>query len=477
MNKKFAEFLSWMDQKNIAVVGMGISNRPLIEILAKRGLKLTVFDALTEDAEPVRILKAEYAKSGYDINWQLGPDYLEKLKGFDLIFRTPSLMPYREQIIREKERGALVTSEMEVFLHCCPGQTFGITGSDGKSTTTSLTYSMLKAQGFETYIGGNIGRPLLSDLDQMTADAKVVVELSSFQLVDMTLSPNVSILTNVTPNHLNIHKDLADYVTAKKQIYRHQKLGDRLILNGLCPEFAADRFEVKSEITWFNDRYPGCRQMVFVEKAGQLGFRARNSEVFEPVCPTSDLHIMGNFNRQNVLAAMAATHDFVETTNMAKAVASFKGLEHRLEFVREIAGVKYYNSSIDSSPERSKHSIAAFSEAGKNLVLIMGGKDKNCDYSGLGKIIAGATDRLILCGANADLITNAVRLEAGQAGKTLAQIQIVTCHDYPEAVAVAQSLAGVGDSVLLSPAGTSFDQFSNFMERGQVFKHLVNQLR
>lgn len=476
MNKKFASFLGWLDRKRIAVVGIGISNRPLIEILASRGLDLTIFDALGEEFDQVLKLKADYANKGFDLSWELGPSYLEKLKGFDLIFRTPSLMPYREEIIQEKARGALVTSEMEVFLACCPGQTFGITGSDGKSTTTSLTYAMLKAQGYESYIGGNIGRPLLSELDQMTEEAKVVVELSSFQLVDMTLSPNVSILTNVTPNHLNVHKDLSDYINAKKQIYRHQKLGDRLVLNGLCPEFAADRFDVKSDIVWFNCRYPGCQQLTFIEKGDQLGLKHRNSETFEPICPTSDLHLMGNFNRQNVLAAMAATYGLVDPAKMAQAVANFKGLEHRLEFVREVAGVKYYNSSIDSSPERSKHSIAAFSEAGRKLVLIMGGQDKHCDYRGLGEVIAGASNKLVLCGANADLIAESVKQEASQVGKDPRQMTIVTCQNYPEAVEAARGLAEAGEDVLLSPAGTSFDQFANFMERGQVFKNLVNRL-
>ncbi|MGB4610527.1 MAG: UDP-N-acetylmuramoyl-L-alanine--D-glutamate ligase [Saccharofermentanales bacterium] len=476
MNRQYADFKNWLKDKKIAVIGLGISNRPLLKLLAEQDLNLSAFDRMPADSELAVKLKDEYRDLGYEVRWYLGDDYLDNLNGFDLIFRTPIMMPYNKYLLAEKARGAIITSEMEVFLEYCPGKTFAVTGSDGKSTTTSLIYAMLKQQTDDVYIGGNIGRPLLADLDQMTEQSKVVLELSSFQLIDLHVSPNVAVLTNATPNHLDVHQDYAEYVEAKKQLYSHQSNQDKVIINGNFTEFAVDWPQLKGELIWFNQRYGECRHQVYQRQSGQLGYCARGSDLFVALLQEADLHLMGDFNLENCLAAMAAVQDDVSLDNIKTAVRNFKGLEHRLEFIREIDQVRFYNSSIDSSPERSKHTLSAFIQQGTPTVLIMGGKDKNSDYRGLGRIVAAATDKLILCGANAELIENQVRKEAHLIGKSVSSMQIFHCDNYEDALEKACRLALPGESVILSPAGTSFDRFNNFEERGNYFKKLVNGL-
>ena len=476
MNRDFSQFVDWIKDKKVAVIGIGISNQPLLKMLADLGLNLSAFDIMEEDSTNAQFLKERFNDAGYKINWYLGENYIDHLQGFDLIFRTPIMMPYQEELLAEKARGAIITSEMEVFMTYCPAHTFAVTGSDGKSTTASLIYSMLKEEGYDTYIGGNIGKPLLNQIAKMTAETKVVLELSSFQLIDLTVSPNVAVLTNLTPNHLNVHQNYKEYKEAKQQIYRHQIISDRIVVNGLSAEFAKDWPNFKSQIIWFNDRFNNCQHPLFKRYKNQLGYCSRDCKNFHSICSIEDLNILGSFNLENTLAAMAAVKDYVSPENIRQAIKKFKGLEHRLEFVREVNGVKYYNSSIDSSPQRSKHSISTFIEAQTPTVLIMGGQDKNSDYKGLGKIIAAATDKLILCGENASLIEQQVLRESHLVGKSRKYIQIEHCKDYRRAVHKASLLAEAGEIVLLTPAGTSFDQFNNFMERGNMFKKLVNTL-
>ncbi len=476
MKLTFEEYLNTLKDKRVAVIGIGISNEPLLEILLSHQINVTAFDKLPENSERAVSLKKKFADLHYDIHWNLGSHYLEHLKDFDLIFRTPGMMPYEDHLLKEKEKGAQITSEIDLFMEFCPAKIYGITGSDGKSTTTSMVYAMLKAQGYEVFLGGNIGNPLLAQLPSIKASDRVVLELSSFQLIDLHTSPAVSVVTNVSPNHLNVHQNYQEYIEAKKQIYRHQGISDRVVLNGYCDYFAKDWSSIKSDIFWFNQRFKDCRHKVFIHKNHQLGYCERNSDLFIPICDEQDLHIFGSFNIQNALAAMAAVTGEVSDRAMQEAIESFRGLEHRIEFVREIDGVNYYNSSIDSSPERSKHSISAFIERQLPVVLIMGGKDKNCDYQGLGKYIAAAGSSVILCGENAALIERQIKEEAHMVGKSFKEMQIIHCADYAEAVYQAKLISRPGDSVLLSPAGTSFDHFNNFMERGKKFKEIVLNL-
>lgn len=478
MKRSFAKYIEWLKTKKVAVIGLGISNQPLLKLLAEKGVTdLTAFDRMDPKSQSAVQIKAEFAEAGYNVTWHLGAKYLEHLQGFDVIFRTPILMPYTEYLVAEKARGAIITSEMEVFLEFCPAKTFAVTGSDGKSTTTSLIYAMLKQQTDEVYVGGNIGRPLLTDLELMTEQSKVVLELSSFQLIDLQVSPNVAVLTNVTPNHLDIHQDFSEYISAKKHIYQHQTNLDKIIINGNFSEFAEDWPKLKGEIVWFNQRYDNCEHLLYARQNGYLGYFAKNSDTFNPLIAESNLHLLGEYNLENCLAAIAAVKDDVTSFNIEKSVREFEGLAHRLEFVRELDQVRYYNSSIDSSPERSKHTIDTFIQNGTPTVLIMGGKDKNSDYRGLGRIVAAATDKLILCGENAGLIEEQVKKEAHMIGKSFSSIDVFHCDNYQEAVKRAYLIARPGEAVVLSPSGTSFDSFNNFEERGNLFKDLVSQLR
>lgn len=476
MNRKFEEFLNSLKHKKVAVIGVGISNEPLLRILASHEVQVEAFDKISKDSDRAKFLKKSFEQLNYSINWNLGEDYLEHLSGFDLIIRTPGMMPYEEHLLHEKAKGAIITSEMDLFIQFCPAKIYGITGSDGKSTTTSMVYAMLQEQGYDVYLGGNIGNPLLEQLTRINEDAKVVLELSSFQLIDLTKSPNVSVLTNVTPNHLNVHQSLEEYIEAKRQIYKHQSIADTVVINGLSEEFAKDWEIIKSNIIWFNQRYANCKHKSFQTSQHQLGYYERNQNLFIPICDEKDLHVFGSFNIQNALAAMAAVSEDVDVEHMKKAIQSFKGLEHRIEFIREINGFKFYNSSIDSSPERSKHSISAFIERQIPVTLIMGGQDKNCDYSDLGKYICAATSNVILFGENAMLIEKQIEEEAHLVGKSKKEMNIIHCNNYEQAVHKAMLISHEGDAILLTPAGTSFDHFSNFMERGKVFKQIVEEL-
>ena len=311
MKRKYADFINWLQNKKIAVIGLGISNQPLLRLLAEQNLNVSAFDRMPADSDVAVNLKTEYQKKDYKIKWYLGADYLDYLNGFDLIFRTPIMMPYNKYLLAEKARGAIITSEMEVFLEYCPSKTFAVTGSDGKSTTTSLIYAMLKQQTDDVYVGGNIGKPLLADLEQMTEHSKVVLELSSFQLIDLQVSPNVAVLTNATPNHLDVHQNYTEYIKAKKQLYRHQSNLDKVILNGNFSEFAVDWPNLNGEIIWFNHRFEDCKHKVYQRQNGQLGYCARGSDQFVALLNEADLHLMGDFNLENCLAAMAAVEDDV----------------------------------------------------------------------------------------------------------------------------------------------------------------------
>lgn len=476
MNNKLQSYLNSLQNKKIAVVGLGISNQPLLEILTSANLKVGAFDKMSADSEKAKKLKNKFAAAGDQIEFVLGDHYLDQLRNYDVIFRTPAFMPWHPVLLDEKSRGALITSEMELFFACCPAKIFAVTGSDGKSTTTSIIYAMLREQGYKTFIGGNIGQPLLAQLAEIDEQSMVVLELSSFQLIDLAYSPHVAVLTNVSPNHLNVHRDFSEYVNAKKQIYLHQKAEDKVVINGNSPEFAQDWLRIKSRVNWFGKRYDHCRQQVFLRSHDLLGYMEDDQDTFLPICNIADIHLPGTFNYQNILAAMAAVKDYVSLPGMQKAISEFRGLEHRIEFVREINRVKFYNSSIDSSPERSKHSISAFIERNIPLVLIMGGRDKNCNYTNLGKIVASASNKVILCGENEQLIEQQIKKEAHLVGRSYKEMQIVHCPDLEQAVLKAKLLADPGEAVLLSPAGTSFDQFDNFMQRGEMFKKIVNAL-
>lgn len=464
MKKIIKKYRADMKGKKVAVLGIGISNTPLIKYLSSMNADITAFDR----SEKSRLEDNIKSLDGCNVKFVFGERYLEQLKGFDIIFRTPGMRYDLPELVAEKERGAEITSEMEVFFQLCPAKIFGVTGSDGKTTTTTLIYTILKEEGYNCWLGGNIGIPLLSKVEEISDKDMVVLELSSFQLHTMKESPPVSVITNLSPNHLDIHKSMEEYVEAKKNIFKHQDKSGRLVLNldneitaGFKNEAAGDvlMFSRKKEL----DRGAFLKRDVLVYRDG---------EKITEVVKADEIVIPGLHNVENYLAAIAALVGYVKPESIRKVAMSFGGVEHRLEFVRELKGIKFYNGSIDSSPNRTKHALNSFKQ---KVILIAGGKDKNIPYDEMGPVILDKVKCLVLTGSTADKIEKAM-LDELEARGTNESIPVYKCTTYEEAVNKAYSNAKEGDIVILSPASTSFDMFKNFEERGRKFKEIVLKL-
>ena len=462
-NQKLIEFNNYLKGKKVAIIGLGVSNLPLLKYMYEKKAKVTVFDEKDKEEVPRKLLER---LDKYETNAFFGKNCFENLKKFDIIFRSPSCLPTRKELVEEKERGAIITSEIEMLMKLCPCKIIGVTGSDGKTTTTSLIYSILKKAGYNTYLGGNIGIPLFTKIDEMKPDDVLVLELSSFQLMGMKISPNISVITNITPNHLNIHKDYEEYIDAKKTIFKYQNENDYLVLNYDNEITRACRKEAKSKVTYFSSK----------EKLDN-GFIVDNGIIKEcedgirkHVLNTKDVLLRGNHNFENIGAALAATKTLVDQDIAVEAVKEFKAVEHRLEFVREIDNVKWYNDSVSSSPTRTIAGLNSFDE---DIVLIAGGYDKNLDYTPIAKPILKKVKTLILLGATSGKIFNAVKDEEEKEKK---HVDIYMCDNLEEAINLAKKYAKPNEVVLFSPASASFDMFKNFAERGNIFKNLVNKL-
>jgi len=455
------EYVQSIRDKRIAVIGAGVSNMPLIRLLSENNCSVTVCDKRTLDA----LGKVGEELSALHAELKLGEDYLERLD-HDLIFRTPGLMPFDEHLVAAKEKGSIVTSEMEVFFRLCPCRTIAVTGSDGKTTTTTVISELLKAEGYTVHLGGNIGRPLLCDVPKMKPADFAVLELSSFKLHSMNCKPNVAVITNVSPNHLDVHPSYEDYIEAKCSIFRRMGECDRLVLNfdnEITASFAA---RTKAEVYWFSRR-----QMVD-------GFYAANGAIYkenERIIDTDEILLPGEHNIENLMAAFCATDGLVSRDTCRKVAREFAGVAHRLELVRTLNGVKYYNDSIASSPTRT---IAGLKAHTGDIVLIAGGRDKNLNYDELGLMIREKVSALVLVGETSEKISQSVKKAFG------GNVTIPVYHqvEYSMAVKGAYALArGIKKddnevSVILSPASTSFDMFKNFEERGNKYKEIVNSL-
>ena len=474
MNHKLVQFKNMIHGKRVAVLGIGISNRPLIRYIHQLGAQVTAFDMLDENDPVLSKTREEFAQEGITLEWSVGDNYLKQLHGFDLIFRTPKMRPDVPELLAERERGAIITSEMEVFMELCPARMFAITGSDGKTTTTTLISLILKQAGYRVFLGGNIGTPLLDRIDTITTDDIVVLELSSFQLFSMRISPDVAVVTNVTPNHLDVHKDYQEYIDAKKNIYLYQSFMDRLILNAGNYVTRSMVPEARGEVVQFARKEAHLTTGAVITD-GWICFREKGVDT--PVVETSKIIIPGKHNIENYLAATAATWPYVKAADIAAVATSFGGVEHRLELVRELDGVRYYNSSIDTSPTRTKAALVALAERHEKVVLITGGKDKKSDYNGLGEAIVAVSGKIILCGDNSQLIYYNLIQEAPYHNVDPSKLMIEWCDSYEDAVQRARDIAVPGEIVVLSPAGTSFDKFRHFEERGNLFKNLVNNLQ
>ena len=456
------EYFDRLRSRSVAVIGMGVSNMPLIRMLLREGIALTVCDRsprekLAEQAAELESLGAKLC---------LGDGYLDTIHKYDVIFRTPGLSPNTPQLQKALEKGREVTSEMEVFFSLCPCPIVAVTGSDGKTTTTTLISEFLKEAGYTVFVGGNIGRPLLPDVDNMTAEDIVVLELSSFQLMTMKASPHVAVFTNLSPNHLDYHHTMEEYTRAKMNIFLHQSEGDRTIFNAdneITCELAG---KAPARAVLFSRLQPLEEGVYLRDDTIWLNNEMGNREVL----PLSMIRLPGVHNVENYMAAIAAVDGLVPDKCVRAVAQRFTGVEHRMEPVRERNGVRWFNDSIGTSPTRTIAGLRSFPE---KVILIAGGYDKQIPFESLGEEVVKRVKHLILTGATAQKIQAAVEQAPGFDPQ---QLPVVQVEDLAAAVALADQVAAEGDAVILSPACAAFDQFKNFMERGETFKRLVNEL-
>ena len=458
------EFFRWVKGKKIAFIGVGVTNTDCIRLFAKKGAEVSVLDR--KSREQLGALADEFEQSG--IRLVLGDGYLDGLTGYDAVFRAPGMYFHHPALEKARQEGAVITSEMELFFRLCPCKTYAVTGSDGKTTTTTLIAEMLKASGKKVYKGGNIGRALLPVVEEVSSDDAAVVELSSFQLISMRQSPDVAVITNVAPNHLDVHRDMQEYIDSKKNLILHQDGFSRTVLNRDNAITRDMTGLVRGELLTFS-RQEAPRFGAYLRQDGMLCMRCHGAET--EILPMEQIQLPGLHNVENFLAAYSAVWGDVPVEIMARTAREFGGVEHRMELVRELGGVKWYNDSIGTSPTRTIAGLKAF---GQKIILIAGGYDKKIPYEPLAPYLCEKVSHLILMGATGPKIQQA--LEA--------------CPDYDwqhpalhwaesmeQAVQTADGLAGIGDIVALSPASASFDLYPNFEKRGDHFKRLVAALK
>lgn len=461
METKLQAYLKTLRNKRIIVLGLGVSNRPLIRLLASANLDVTACDKMTR--EELGPLVEELEALGVTLS--LGTEYLSGLDG-DVVFRSPGIRPDVPEILELCKNGATLTSEMEVFLDICPCLTIGVTGSDGKTTTTTMIAKILEAGGHTVHLGGNIGRPLLPDVESMQEDDICVVELSSFQLMTARKSPQIAVCTNMFPNHLDVHKDMAEYIASKENIYIHQDETGLLITNydnEVTKEFGP---KAKGALTWFS-REQKLEEGFFLLD-GTLWMAENGKET--AIIRRSEIALPGIHNVDNYLTAFAATKGLVAPEIWHKVASEFAGVPHRIEFIREWQGVKYYNDSIASSPTRTMAGLRSFDQ---KVILIAGGYDKKIPFDELGEEINLRVKHLFLCGHTAEKIKDATQTAPGALEST---VEIEIHESLAQCVQAAKAVAEEGDVVLMSPACASFDQFRNFEERGELFRKLVMEL-
>lgn len=453
-------FFEQFKGKRVLVLGVGVSNRPLVRLLLHYGIEVSCCDKTPREKLDAELLELE----AQGAKLHLGEHYLDGLSG-DVVFRTPGLHPDTPQIQALRESGARITSEMEAFFELCPAQIIAVTGSDGKTTTSTLISELLKKQGFRVWLGGNIGTPLLDRVDEIMPEDQVVLELSSFQLMYFPSSPHIAVITNLSPNHLDIHKDMEEYVRAKENLYLHQSARDVLILNRdneITHSFAA---RAKGRVLEFS-RQTEPERGVFLRD----GVIWRKGDTVEKLLDQSDILLPGIHNVENYMAAILAVGDRVTPETIRAVAQSFGGVEHRIELVREKDGVRYYNDSIASSPTRTIAGLRSFRQ---QVILIAGGYDKHIPFEPLGPEIVEHVKTLILSGATAPKIEAAVLAAPNYRPGCP---EILREEDFYEAIRLASRVAKPGDVVILSPAGPAFDKFKNFMVRGQEFKKTVRAL-
>ncbi|MFR8233869.1 MAG: UDP-N-acetylmuramoyl-L-alanine--D-glutamate ligase [Clostridia bacterium] len=463
INKKLNEFNDYIRFRKVAIVGLGVSNLPLMEYLYEKKANVTVFDERDIDSISKDIMDKI---TTYGFGFHFGEDALKNLKGFNVIFRSPSCLPTRKELVDEANNGAIVTTEVELLMKMCPCKIVGVTGSDGKTTTTSLINAILKKAGYNTFLGGNIGTPLFTKLSDMKPEDILVLELSSFQLMGMEISPDIAVITNITPNHLNIHKDYEEYIEAKKNIFKYQDEKGVLVLNYDNEITRNCEKEANGKVIFFSSKNKLDNGYIVDEDV----IKECEDKIRKHILNVEDVILRGNHNYQNIATAIAATSSLVDMDIAVDAIKEFKPVEHRIEFIRELDGVKWYNDSASSSPSRTLSGINAFKE---DIILIAGGYDKNLDYTPLAKPIIKKVKSLILIGQTSGKIFDVVKLELERENK---ELDIHMCETLEETVNLAKKVVKPGQVVLFSPASASFDMFKNFADRGNQFKELVKKI-
>lgn len=464
-NGKLVEFNNYLKGRSVALVGLGISNIPLIDYLHDVGALVTVFDRKQVSYIDSKVIEKII---NYGMEYYFGEDYLDELGEFDMIFRSPSCLPTNPELVREAKRGAIVMTEVEMFMELCPCKIIGITGSDGKTTTASLIYEILKEAGYHCYLGGNMGEPIFNKIYDIKPDDIVVLEFSSLQLMDMKISPNISVITNIFDTHIKIHSSFEEYVNAMKNIFVHQDEDDTVILNYDCEITKNLALEAPGNIIFYSSKNKIPNGYMVDEDIIKICRNGLRSHLLD----TKRMILKGAHNFENATAAISATKDLVETSKLLNAVINFEGVPHRLEIAEELPNrIIWYNDSASEYPNRTIEAIKSF--PGRDLILIAGGYDKNYDYTELGKEIVRHAKGAVLLSQSSDKIAKAIE-QALVDGKK--DFEIKRCTTLYEAVSIANKMAKTGDIVLYSPASSPLDAFKNYEERGEIFKGLVKEI-
>ena len=467
------KYINSIKGKKVAFVGMGVANTPCAEFLAKNGIEVYACDKRDKDyigAEVCARLEA------LGVKFSLGEEYLEILPDMDIVFRSHGILPFQNKWIGECiNRGQIVTTEMEVFFEYCPAKLFAVTGSNGKTTTTTLISKMLEKSGKRVFLGGNIGKALMPELESITADDIAVVELSSFQLLTMgnlVKKPDVAVVTNIESTHLDHHISLDEYVDAKRNILIYQDSSARTVLNADCDYSIGGRvyhdmrYDVRGVLSEFSIKHSVDRG-AYMDESGDIYYADENGKTL--VMNKSDIVIPGSHNIENYCTAISAVWGYCSVEDIKSVARTFNGVEHRIEFVREFKGVRYYNDSIATSPSRVISGLKAF---GTKIIVIMGGSDKGNDMNEMVPYILKYVKLLVLNGATANKIFDSIvnNPDYKQSG-----LKIIKTDTMQNALYLAKDKAVEGDIVSLCPACPAFDQFKTFEYRGREFKRLVNE--
>lgn len=460
---KITRFFDDMKQKNVAFIGTGVSHTELIALFRDKGIAVTVLDKRSADKfqDTFDMLSAK------GVQFRLGEDYLDALTDFDVVFRTPGMYFNNPALTAAREAGVVITSEMETFFDLCPCKIYAVTGSDGKSTSTTLIAEILSAAGKTVHKGGNIGRALLPIIEQIQEDDAAVVELSSFQLISMRRSPDSALITNITPNHLDVHGTMEEYTECKTHLIAHQNAFSRTVLNLDNEGTKALAPMVRGKLCWFTRREMPERG-AFLREDGMLCYIEKGE--ITPVVHKNDIRIPGMHNVENFLGVISVLWGEAEIADFVKVAKEFGGVEHRIEFVREVGGVKWYNDSIATSPTRVLAGLRSFEQ---KIIVLAGGYDKKIPFEPMAETVCDRVKTLILMGATAPKIEAAVTSAKNYDPDALT---ILHAESMEHAVELASKTAKNGDIVTLSPACASFDLYPNFEVRGQHYKRLVKEL-